>query len=82
MNILVEKYRVRHNGKKYKAGDVISGIPADEAKKLVEESHGSLRLLNLPDGEEAETKSAEQQEEVEGLPDESPTIVHRKGTKK
>lgn len=89
MNILVEKYRVRHNGKKYKAGDVIQGIPAEEAEKLVKESHGSLRLLNFHNdmknvATETETaaKTETAAEEISGLPDESPTIVHRKGGKK
>ena len=89
MNILVDKFFIKHNGKKYKAGDVIEGIPAEEAEKLVKESHGALRLLNFHNDMKSvatETETAEETEtdaeEVTGLPDEAPTVVHRKGGKK
>jgi hypothetical protein len=80
MNILVKRYRVRRNGKKYKAGDIVEGVPAAEAEKLVKESHGSLQLLRFKDNEAAGAEN--NQEEMDGLPDTIPAVTHRKGGKK
>lgn len=97
MNILVKRYRVRRNGKKYKAGDIIEDVPTAEAEKLVKESHGSLQLLRFKDTEsevvspensqeensqEENSQEGNGQEEINGLPDTIPTVTHRKGVKK
>lgn len=82
MQILVERFCVRHNGKQYQAGDIIPDVDTAEAKKLVAASHGELRLLQSV----AETPQEEQETgaEDEGLhlPPVEPVRVVKRGTRK
>ncbi|WP_196605800.1 hypothetical protein [Pectinatus haikarae] len=45
MDILVNKFKVRHNGRTYKKDDVIKGISDDEGKKLAAASNGTLKII-------------------------------------
>lgn len=46
MNLYVQKFTVRHNGKRYKAGEVIENVPDDIGKNLVDNSNGTI--VELP----------------------------------
>lgn len=46
MNLYVQKFTVRHNGERYKAGEVIENVPDDIGKNLVNNSNGTI--IELP----------------------------------
>lgn len=94
MDILLKKFSLRRNGVRYFAGDVVKGLPEEEAVKLAEESNGEIVLMQYKQSAEEETagKDAEKNEETaaevtddaaeaEGLPELNPT-ESVKGTKK
>ncbi len=70
MSIYVKRFSVKHNGKIYGPGETIRGISSDEAKKLAEDSHGTLIIV---ENAVKETKS--------GIPPVNPSKTV-KGTKK
>ncbi|WP_196603304.1 hypothetical protein [Pectinatus haikarae] len=57
MDILVNKFKVRHNGRTYKKDDVIKGISDDEGKKLAAASNGTLKIIaGTSDGVKKDTQ--------------------------
>ncbi|WP_196595451.1 hypothetical protein [Pectinatus frisingensis] len=46
MDILVQKFKIKHNGKIYKKDDVIKGISDVEGKKLADASNGTLKIIS------------------------------------
>lgn len=46
MDILVQKFKIKHNGKTYKKDDVIKGISDGEGKKLAAASNGTLKIIS------------------------------------
>lgn len=87
MQILVERFCVRHNGKQYQAGDIIPDVDAAEAKKLVAASHGELRLLQ-PAAETPHEETVQDDPEPVAddiglqLPPVEPVRVAKRGTRK
>ncbi|MDU2063775.1 MAG: hypothetical protein E6713_02955 [Sporomusaceae bacterium] len=48
MNVRVNRYTVRHNGKDYGPGKVITGLSDEEGQKLVDESNGDIEEIVIP----------------------------------
>lgn len=73
MAIYVKRFSVKHKGKVYGPGDIIRGISSEEAKKLADESHGTMVII------ENEQKQAKSEENI--LPPVIPSKITR-GSKK
>jgi hypothetical protein len=41
-NLMIKKFNVKYEGERYGPGDIMYDVPADLAKKLVEESNGTI----------------------------------------
>lgn len=63
MAVIVKRYRVRHDGKLYGPGDVITGLSKKEEARLISESNGSIEPYKAVKAEE-ETVDEDEAEEV------------------
>lgn len=85
MDVRVNQFAVKHNGKIYGPGSVMYGLDDEDGKKLVEESNGELEELP-PDTTKEETKPDNGSEDNGAggitLPDVDPKKTVDPGTKK
>lgn len=72
MAVIVKRYRVRHDGKVYGPGDVITGLSKKEEARLISESNGTIELYKAVKTEEKNdekvvVESAEDDDDEPGI---------------
>ncbi|QQE75715.1 hypothetical protein KDJ56_07190 [Brevibacillus composti] len=67
MDVLVKRYRVRHNGVVYGpgqlGGQLIEGLSEEEGTLLIEKSNGSIEQYHLPKKGKRPEKAAEPEDD-------------------
>lgn len=74
--VKVVRFQVQHDGKSYKAGEIIKGLTDKQADKLVRESNGEIEKVEVV----VETvKAAAPEEDAETPKEEGKTSRGKKG---
>lgn len=75
MAVIVKRYRVRHDDKTYKPGDVITGLSKAEEARLIDGSNGSIEKYVAPKVQAAASEQDPDDNLEEDDPDDMPGSV-------